>query len=68
MQEIEFFCRKCKKSMKMTYSLCGENSAPVMHGIMIRCHTRKCTRVVTLRNFTEGQIKTRTDALGKCYL
>ena len=68
MQEIEFFCRKCKKSMRMTYSLCGDDSAPAMRGIMIRCHTRKCTRVVTLRNFTEGQIKTRTDALGKCYL
>ena len=30
--------------------------------------THKCTRVVTLKNFTEGQIAERTDALGKCYL
>ena len=39
-----------------------------MNGIMIKCHTHKCTRVVTLKNFTEGQILERTDALGKCYL
>ena len=45
-------------------SLCGSP----MHGIMIKCHTHKCTRVVTLKNFTEGQIVERTDALGKCYL
>ena len=68
MQEIDFYCRKCKKSLKMTYCLCGDNNAPAMRGIMIRCHTRKCTRVVTLKNFTEGQIKERTDSLGKCYL
>ena len=68
MQEIDFYCRKCRKSLKMTYCLCGDDNAPAMRGIMIRCHTRKCTRVVTLKNFTEGQIKERTDSLGKCYL
>ena len=68
MQEIDFYCRKCRKSLKMTYCLCGDNDAPAMRGIILRCHTRKCTRVVTLKHFTEGQIKTRTDALGKCYL
>ena len=68
MQEIDFYCRKCRKSLKMTYCLCGDDNAPAMRGIMIRCHTKKCTRVVTLKNFTEGQIKERTDSLGKCYL
>ena len=68
MQEIDFYCRKCRKSLKMTYCLCGDNDAPAMHGIILRCHTRKCTRVVPLKNFTEGQIKERTDSLGKCYL
>ena len=46
----------------------GDRTAPAMNGIMIKCHTHKCTRVVTLKNFTEGQILERTDALGKCYL
>ena len=50
MQEIDFYCRKCKKSLKMTYCLCGDNNAPAMRGIMIRCHTR---RVKFLQDGTE---------------
>ena len=33
MQEIHFFCRKCKKSLKMSYILCGDDDAKVMNGI-----------------------------------
>ena len=68
MQEIEFYCKKCKKSMKMAYTLTGGDNAPAMNGISIRCHTHKCTRVVTLKNFTEGHVLKRTDSRGKCYL
>jgi len=68
MQEIEFYCKKCKKSMKMAYTLAGDDNFPAMNGIIIRCHTRKCTRVVTLKNFTEGKIIQRADASGRCYL
>ena len=68
MQAIDFYCKKCRKSMRIAYALTGDRTAPAMNGIMIKCHTHKCTRVVTLKNFTEGQIKERTDALGKCYL
>ena len=68
MQEIEFYCKKCRKSMKMSYELTGDKDTPVMNGISIRCHTRKCTRVVTLKNFTEGKIEQRANASGRCYL
>lgn len=68
MQAIDFYCKKCRKSMRISYALTGDRTAPAMNGIMIKCHTHKCTRVVTLKNFTEGQILERTDALGKCYL
>ena len=68
LQAIDFYCKKCKKSMRISYALTGDKEAPAMNGIMIKCHTHKCTRVVTLKNFTEGQIVERTDALGKCYL
>ena len=68
LQAIDFYCKKCKKSMRISYVLTGDKEAPAMNGIMIKCHTHKCTRVVTLKNFTEGQILERTDALGKCYL
>lgn len=68
LQAIDFYCKKCKKSMRISYALTGDDNAPAMNGIIIKCHTHKCTRVVTLKNFTEGQIKERMDALGKCYL
>ena len=68
LQAIDFYCRKCRKSMRISYALTGDDNASAMNGIIIKCHTHKCTRVVTLKNFTEGQIKERTDALGKCYL
>ena len=68
MQAIDFYCKKCRKSMRISYALTGDDNASAMNGIIIKCHTHKCTRVVTLKNFTEGQIKERTDALGKCYL
>ena len=68
MQEIEFFCKKCRKTMKMSYTLTGDMDAPAMNGISIRCHINKCTRVVTLKNFTEGKIIRRAEASGRCYL
>ena len=68
LQAIDFYCKKCKKSMRISYALTGDDNASAMNGIMIKCHTNKCTRVVTLKNFTEGQIKSRADAHGKCYL
>ena len=68
MQEVEFYCKKCRKSMKMAYTLTGDKDAPAMNGISIRCHTHKCTRVVTLKNFTEAQIMKRADDNSKCYL
>ena len=62
MQAIDFYCKKCRKSMRISYALTGDRTAPAMNGIMIKCHTHKCTRVVTLKNFTEGQIVERTDS------
>ena len=35
MQEIEFYCKKCRKSMKMSYTLTGDKDAPAMNGISI---------------------------------
>ena len=68
MQEIEFYCKKCRKTMKMSYELTGDKDAPVMNGISFRCHTNKCTRVVTLKKYTEGKIIQRAGASGRCYL
>ena len=42
MQQIDFYCKKCKKSMKMSYMVSGDKDAPILTGITIRCHTNKC--------------------------
>lgn len=67
MRRLIFIARSAEIHADL-YALTGDRTAPAMNGIMIKCHTHKCTRVVTLKNFTEGQIVERTDALGKCYL
>ena len=68
MQKIEFYCKFCKKSMKMAYEPVGVDDTQVMNGVIIRCHTHKCTRVVVLKKYTEGVIIKMTDSRGKCYL
>ena len=64
---IDFYCKVCKKSMKMSYMLCGDDEAPVMSGNILRCHTRKCTKVSVLRKYTEGMIKANAKD-GKFYV
>ena len=68
MQQIDFYCKKCKKSMKMSYMVSGDKDALVLRGMTIRGHTNKCTRVLMLKNFTEGRLIENADANGKCYL
>ena len=65
---IDFYCRKCRKSMRIGCALTGDDDAPVMNGIFIRCSTHKCTRAVTLKNFTEGKVKAMADEKGRCYI
>ena len=68
MREIEFYCKRCRKSMKISYELTGMEDTPVLAGVSIRCHTHKCTRVVSLKKFTEERAMIQTDEFGRCYL
>ena len=67
-KQIDFYCKKCRKSMKMTYTISGNDEAPVLQGIMIRCHTNKCTRVMVLKKYTEGMIIALADKEGKVFI
>ena len=66
MQEIKFHCRKCKKSMSMTYLVSGDIDNPVLPNVMIKCHT--CKKVSTLKKFTEGMVVAKVDNESKFYL
>ena len=49
-EQITFYCRNCKKSLKIAYNLTGREDAPVMPSIQIKCH--HCKRVMVLKHFT----------------
>ncbi|MCQ4754630.1 hypothetical protein [Enterocloster bolteae] len=67
-KQIDFYCKKCGKSMKMTYSISGDNDAPVLPGMIIRCHINKCTRVMILKKYTEGMVIAQADKEGKVFI
>lgn len=67
-KQIEFYCKKCRKSMKMAYLLTGNDDEPVLTGMIIRCHTNRCTRVMVLKKYTEGMLIARADNEGKVYI
>ena len=68
LKQIEFYCKKCRKSMKMAYLFTGDNDAPVLPGMIIRCHTNRCTRVMVLKKYTEGMLIARSDKEGKVFI
>ena len=48
----------------MAYLLTGNDDAPVLPGMIIRCHTNRCTRVMVLKKYTEG---IRITSYNVCY-
>lgn len=68
MKQVDFYCKKCRKSLKISYVLTGDPSAPALKGIVIRCHTNKCVRTVALMNMTEADLLERADKLGRVYI
>ena len=65
MKQVDFYCNRCKCSMKVSYTLSGDPDALVLKGIMMKCH--RCRKVVTLMNFTEGQVVAHADSHGRLY-
>ena len=51
---IDFYCKKCKKSMKVSYMVTGNKNYPVLPRVIMKCH--HCGRVMTLKNFKEGEL------------
>ncbi|HHX57681.1 MAG TPA: hypothetical protein GX710_06655 [Clostridiales bacterium] len=68
MKKIDFYCKKCKKTLKVSYELTGNDDSPVMPNIVMSCHTHKCVRVMTFKNFTEGMIVAGANKEGKYFV
>ena len=54
MQEITFYCKNCKKSLHMSYILTGNDDAPVLPSVTIKCTC--CKRVLMLKKYTEKKL------------
>ncbi len=68
LKQIEFYCKKCRKSMRMSYLITGIDDAPVLPGMIIRCHTNRCTRVKVVKKYTEEMVIARADNEGKVFI
>ncbi len=66
MQEIDFYCKKCGKSMHISYEIMGRPKRPVMSGITFKCHIFK--KVSVMRNFTEERLLVGVDKYSHYYL
>lgn len=66
MQEIDFYCKKCRCSMHMSYIPIGEPTVSVMNGIALKC--TRCKKASILKKFTEGRITAGADKDNKFYL
>ena len=55
-EEIYFFCKKCRKSLGVTYTVTGDDNALVLPNIMIKCSHNHCKRVMFLKNYTEKKL------------
>ena len=51
---IDFYCKKCKKSMKISYMVTGRPNYPVLPSVVMKCH--HCNRVMILKNFRESEL------------
>lgn len=65
---IEFYCKKCKKSLGVSYKTTGDENALVLSGIIMKCPTRKCIRTVACKKLTEGDILARIDKNNRIYV
>ena len=55
-EEIYFFCKKCRKSLGVTYTLTGDDNAPVLPNIMIKCSHNHSKRDMFLNNYKENKL------------
>ena len=56
MKEITFYCKVCRKSTHVSYRLTGNDMAPVLPNVCIKCSQKHCKRVMYLKKYTEKML------------
>lgn len=65
MENLELYCRRCRKSMKISYLTVGDDDVLVLENIQIKCH--HCKRILTFKKYTERMLKEREEN-GRVYI
>lgn len=65
---IDFYCKKCRKSLGIRYTLSGDSDSLVLSGITMKCRTNKCNRALTFKNVTEGTLSAMADKNGRVFI
>jgi RNase P subunit RPR2 len=67
-EEVDFFCRKCKSSLHFAYKMIGNDAAKVLaRGISLKCE--KCKKAHRFsHSLTEGIIRDNIDDNNRFYL
>lgn len=65
---VDFYCKKCKKSLGIRYTLSGDGDSLVLSGITMKCRTNKCNRVLTFKNVTERTLSAMADKNGRVFI
>lgn len=70
MQEIDVYCRHCKKKTGVSHRITGNNDAPALQNVLITCPQKSCKekiKVLTMKKYTEAQLIEKAED-GKIYL
>ena len=62
---IDFFCKNCRKSLKVSYRSTGDINSKVLLNKSIAC--MQCKRVIRLKGYTERMVS-KTSVDGKWYI
>lgn len=70
MQQIDIYCKHCRKKTGVTYFITGDENAPALHGVQIVCPQKSCKNIIKVTTFMK---KTEKDLInqsvdGKIYI
>lgn len=64
-EKIIFHCRKCKKSMKISYIVTLKKENAILPDIEVKCHY--CGRIMICKKYTEERLLKEVQQ-GRCYV
>lgn len=67
-RKVDLYCKCCKKSLKISCELSNVEKDTAMPELIIKCHTRKCVKMINLKKYTENKLRAMMTQDGKVYV